>query len=530
MMAMSAKPAETRDAISLGGSVGKLGDCMEERFSRQTRRKDDQVDVTLLRVASLMNSADGSFVAKSRRTIDHLLTFYYSPLGRLDALPEVARELKNLYKFNDILGHEYEEAARRILHRFPSCINPDQISMREGRHAVLSFLRPEIRLRDAAYMDESLPKLRRVADLANHDELFNAAIYGHLSFYANVFLDQGIRKTKSVSDSEPDCVLSFASLPRHRIIGNPVTRVEVWAGEDERRLKGKLFLKACSMGPDLFASRLLAGSGVFIPEIRTVWYNKPDGEEGEYGLMLDASHGPGIFYAFPLGKLDCLDQPTIAFLRPKALELSKALGHAFEICRLRGIQDRHPFNTWLMITDEGRLRISMIDMDLVGCYPSDVRLFQQEFASHLESIAAYLSISLIDIVSGTDATGEALKMIKASFIEGAAEANQADRRRDFKIAEEFEVYDGKPVGIFIREDSLAGHFLDSEAACLTYNALNGPARQRLIVGGPNSGRFRFNAGKAWEHGYSAQRAIKPKDFWEGVFTIADCHPVRSIVY
>ena len=520
-MVLNAKQAETREVPRIGGRLAKAIDCMSERI---IRRELEDLNVVPFSVKSAMSAADGSFVAKSKRTIDPSLIDFYGSLRGLEALP-IALELRNLHEFSDVLGQAYEEAVRGTMARLPSCVDPDRILKREGRRAALSLLSPELRMKDGFYSTGYNPSFWRLSDMIEYDEIFNAAVYGHLSHYARTFLAQVSHENNLGPD--PALELSFASSPSNKMIGKPVTKVDVWVGEEERLVKGVLFMKTCSMEPDLFAARLLAGSGVFTPEARNVRYEMPDGEEGGYGLILDVSRGSGGDIAFPLSRLSMLKQPAIEYLKPRLPELSKALGHAFEVCRLRGIQDRHTDNTWIMISGE-QMKIAMIDLDLVCCYPFDTLLYQREFAAHLKSIAGYLSF-LHDRPS-TDDVEIILRKMRSSFLEGAAEANASDRERELHMAEEFKSYEGKPVGIFLGEGHLDNHFDYSEGGHFTQNALNGPFRQQLIVGGPDSGRFRFDAEMAWEYGYSAQSAIEPKEFWEWVFSIAERYPVRSIVY
>lgn len=525
---MSSLAVESPIPAHSGGSSGvfRSRNCFEEGPVRKT---EPGIDVTRLLVVGTMRSADGTFVQRSRRTRDHLITHYHSPLKGLEAQSELIREIRTLYKLDEVLGQAYEDAVRGVARGRASCGAQGRSCRREGRYASLSMLRPELKLNNAVYLDEGLPNLWRMELLVENDELFNAAIYGNLAFFANAFLEQVNHSGGSATCQEPELELSAASGPKNKIVGNPVTRVEITAGEGDRHCRGTVFLKTCSIEPDLFASRLLAGSGVFLPQMRSVSYTMPDEREGQYGLILDASSGPGGGTAFPISRLDSLDRDAAAYVKLRLGDISKALGHAFEICRLRGIQDRHPLNTWLKISESGDISIALIDLDVVGCYPLDLIRYQMEYAARLSSIANCLLSSEITGASDEEGRIDTLRALARPFLEGAREAYLADRRRDANIAEEFDIYDGRPVGIFCREDNLR-YFPRTEEGPVTYNALNGPGRQRMIAGGPNSGRFRFDAGMAWEYGYSAQRAIRPDDFWRAALSMAEGYTIRSIVY
>jgi hypothetical protein len=160
----------------------------------------------------------------------------------------------------------------------------------------------------------------------------------------------------------------------------------------------------------------------------------------------------------------------------------------------------------------------------------DLRAFQQELAARLRHIAQSLSELFPHGGSGTDGSQKALGLLKKPFMEGAARAYSEDKSRDFDIAQNFVLHNGYPVGLYCRLGYLMEHFPHSNLGPTTFNPINGPERQQLIIGGGDSGRFIFNADKAWKHGYLVQRSIKPRDFWEPVFSMAASDPSTSIVY
>ncbi|HSB46501.1 MAG TPA: hypothetical protein VLD37_00690, partial [Candidatus Bilamarchaeum sp.] len=264
----------------------------------------------------------------------------------------IVSELSMLRKTSRKLAKTYEEKVREALGKLaPGEINHPQ-------NGPLFIRAAQRYARDAVYrqMGVSLEPIERgqmrhagMETLLDSRQLFTMFVGGNLGSEAARMA--GIKRPERFSvKMMPGAVGAF--------------RVTVGKGAKE----ASVFLKEMSLGPDAFATKLFAGTGVLTPEVRQVFYKTPWGAKAEYGLMQDVRGIPGVRRACAIA--DLAGNPELAGkVWGNMGEFSEALGHAMERSRARGLQDRHARNVWVVETNDGKIKIAMIDLDIVASYP-----------------------------------------------------------------------------------------------------------------------------------------------------------------
>jgi hypothetical protein len=294
------------------------------------------------------------------------------------------------------------------------------------------------------------------------------------------------------------------------------------------------------MAPDMIAVRLLRRKGILVPEIHADTYGIPFRGDSAYGLMEDIADMIGVARAVSLRAL-ARDGLMEAFVKSNFDVFCEKLGHAFEVSRKIGLQDRHARNMGVAMMEDGRLEIYMIDLDVVACYP-DIMLFQMTYAGQLNSIVQSLDFSnkhgelvrsFPQSVSGivskedkeeVDRRRKAIYwQIGAPFRAGTERAHSQydgpeEVRRVRRILEE---HDGNPVGFkqtpgMLRHNRKTGY------------AING-RQQDLIDSGPDCGRFKLNWKEAFGKFYENLTTL-PEVFWARTLRMAPEKESHAIIY
>jgi hypothetical protein len=292
-----------------------------------------------------------------------------------------------------------------------------------------------------------------------------------------------------------------------------------------------VYLKINGMEPDELALELLKPSQIIVPRLMRIEYTLPYGDTSEYGVIQDIGSVEGVRAAVSLRALARHERLSQIVLK-RLDEFAFILGHAFETCRMFGIQDRRSRNMHLIEKDDGSLAIGMIDLDLVACYPNE-KSYQIVFSQWLKNIMGSLDFafehgelvrsdpsSIRRAICNEDISGASLRMQKIrdamldGFMQGAetTHLSYTDPGTQARILRQFELHHGKPVGIYLMGEMLYRLLGDRRKGEYCCNKINGKV-QDLIPSGPNSGRFLLESTESWNNGFMVQVDGKPSDFW-----------------
>jgi hypothetical protein len=312
--------------------------------------------------------------------------------------------------------------------------------------------------------------------------------------------------------------------------------------------KADVYVKENGMEPDVLAVRLLRKAGILVPDVRNVWYGLPDGQELQYGIMQDIADADGVRRALSLRAI-ARDERMSGLVLEDLDGFADKLGHAFEVCRKLGIQDRHARNVYLVEKEDGELAIGMIDLDLVACYPHDIR-FESAFTGQLSRILDSLYFaerygelvrtkpSIIGEVLKSEDKDEAKEMktrlrdsIRDAFIGGARKGHgfYCNSQNALDVHSLLMLHHGQPVGWRPREDTLKVLLTMREGTLGLCDPINGRV-QELIADGPNAGRFLLDWSEAWERGFIHHLNRDVKAFWAEPLGHAHERPMLTLAY
>jgi hypothetical protein len=434
----------------------------------------------------------------------------------------IAQELAGLRRASEALARIYQDRVNGCLDKEEKRVSSGfsaklgiRVAVAEGRRAVYDNL--GVRL---------LPLSKGLAESMGMDDLYKCGSLLDLIVHGNALQYARVR----------------AGMP------TPETTIsKVWGSTGSFRIaleqtghKRSYFVKEGSMGPDIFAVKLLRSTGIVVPEISAIEYDLPFRGDSEFGIMDDIAEMEGVVRAVSLRAL-ARDEFMEEFVWRNFEDFCEKLGHAFEVSRKLGLQDRHARNMGVAMMESGELAIYMIDLDVVACYP-DIGLFQHSYAGQVNSIVQSLDFSnahgelvrsspeAIRSLVGTEDKKLLTKRQKRIYAQmnrmfkaGTEKAHRFYRmpatREELERA--FREHDGHPVGWkqtpgMLNEDRKTGH------------AING-SRQELIGGGPDCGRFRLRWRDAFSKFFENMSTV-PEIFWTRALKLAPQKEAATIVY
>jgi hypothetical protein len=301
----------------------------------------------------------------------------------------------------------------------------------------------------------------------------------------------------------------------------------------------KVFVNDVSVRPELFAVELLDLADVLVPEIRNVAYGVPGIErELEYGVLKHIANSKNIRRAASL-RAFARDEHLAGLVEDNFSEFCQELGYVFEVCRKFGIQDRHSRNVYVVEKQDGSLGLGLIDLDIVGCYPTQEENYILSYAHDLHFIAKSIDFASVygeDVRSGSvdaleervnndqEAEGRRQAIFEGmlrEFMRGAHKAHMLFENKEIQEKTErlFETQDGLPVGIgqVSKKREKTGH------------SVNGKV-QELIQSGPDTGRFNFSRRDAWDLGFLRHLKNSVEEFWKKTFAHAPKWQIRLLTY
>jgi hypothetical protein len=300
-----------------------------------------------------------------------------------------------------------------------------------------------------------------------------------------------------------------------------------------------VFVSDASVRPELFAAELLDLANVLVPEIKHVAYSVPDLEQRlEYGVLKHIANSKNVRRAASL-RAFARDEHLSRLVEDNFSEFCQELGYVFEVCRKFGIQDRHSRNVYVVEKQDGSLGLGLIDLDIVGCYPTHEQKYILNFAHDLHFIAKSIDFASVygeDVRSGDvvnleeqvnndqEAEGRRQAIFEnmlREFMKGAHKAHMMFENKEIQERTErlFASQDGLPVGI--------GQV--SKKREKTNHSVNGKV-QELIQSGPDTGRFNFNRRDAWDLGFLRHLRNSVEEFWKKTFAFAPKWQTRLLTY
>jgi len=424
----------------------------------------------------------------------------------------LANELSKLYEKDPVLASAYENS----LGVFLSTANPEEFKKRWSAHSLARIARGMAR--EAVYAHLNISMKRISNDIANslareemagRQELFDIIIYGKAR--------QNILK---MARTGQDAHIEFEKV----YAGIGVYRACAIKGD----IRKNVYIKEAGGEPDILAGELLREEGVIAPKTMNACFQLPDGTFSEYSIMQDIGDAQGVKRAVSLRAL-ARDAKMSALVLENLDDFWQKLGHAFETCRMLGIQDRHDRNVFVIEKEDGALSIGMIDLDIVACY-SPIESYMQAYAGQFHWISASIDFAMefgndvrtipgqIKEVLAWDPPGSTReRRVKLGeqgfgrFLEGADLAGAHFRKRatQQKLRKILKRFDGKPVGWGCSEKKMHGLRKGRERAIAVVNG----NIQSIMSKGPNRGRFLLDSHNAWEQGFKVQIKAKSRSFW-----------------
>jgi hypothetical protein len=289
--------------------------------------------------------------------------------------------------------------------------------------------------------------------------------------------------------------------------------------------KVKVYVKEAGLQPDELAAELLREVKQIIPKIRNICIEPEDKELIEYGVMQNIADVDGVKNIVSLRGL-ARNKYMSELVLKRFDEFCFVLGHAFEVCRMLGIQDRTARNMYVVEKTDGSLAIGEIDLDLVACYPEmDYSVFS--YGGQLTDVVTALDFAIVHgplLRTQPEMLGKVMmddepesrmirrhglvNRVREKFFEGVMDAREffADNENAIKIHEKLCSHQGKPVGLAMTDAEMNAREDDIKPR------INGRV-QSLIQIGPNQGRFLLQCSEAWRHGFLEQAGEDPIAFW-----------------
>lgn len=319
---------------------------------------------------------------------------------------------------------------------------------------------------------------------------------------------------------------------------NKVYEATVLGEEGER----KAYAKEAGLQPDILAAELLREILLIVPDIRNVPVMLPGSAWIEYGVMQDIADADMVRHAVSLRGL-ARNKHMSELVDERFEEFGFILGHALEVCRMLGIQDRAARNVYIIEKTDGSLAIGMIDLDLVACYP-DEQFCRLSFGGQLYDILRSLDIALVygDLLrtrsrlirkvlhneNRTDQVKrrhELINRMRSAFLDGARAGRQffMDKENQEMVRTKLMMHEGKPVGLALNDRLMAERDNDEKPL------ING-RKQSIIRDGSNKGRFFLSWSDAWSRGFLVQQKEELIDFWSPSFRYAIRGIEGTVVY
>jgi len=424
----------------------------------------------------------------------------------------LANELSKSYEKDPALASVYESSLKSFL----STVDPEEYKKRWSTHSIVRIAREMAREAVYAHLNISMKKISKdiakgitTQELIDRQELFDMIIHGKAR--QNI-----LRMARAGQEAHIEFEKVYA--------GIEVYRASVIHGSTRKHV----YVKEAGGEPDILAEELLREGGIVAPKIMNACFQLPDGTFSEYSVMQDIADAQGVKRAVSLRSL-ARDARMSAFVLENLDDFWQKLGHAFETCRMLGIQDRHDRNVFVIEKEDGALSIGMIDLDIVACY-SPGEGYMQAYAGQFHWISASIDFAR-EFGNDVRTMPEQIKEVLAwdppdcirerrvglgeqgfgRFLEGADLAGALFRKRpnQQKLRKILKRFDGKPVGWGCSEKKMRELRKERERAIAIVNG----NIQSIMSKGPNRGRFLLDSLNAWEQGFKVQLEAKGQSFW-----------------